>query len=419
MPLFGLVDCNNFYVSCERLFNPALARQPVVVLSNNDGCVIARSQEAKALGIGMGEPLFKCRDRIKRYGIKVFSSNYALYGDLSHRVMQVLRDLEPEVDVYSIDEAFLTLPPGQELTDYAGTIRATVKQSTGIPVSIGIAPTRTLAKVANHFAKKENREQGVFNFADEPDIDARLQGVEVGDVWGIGRRYGKFLRERAIRTALDLKNADDTWVRKHLTITGLRTVMELRGIPCISSAEAPASKKSIICSRSLGRAVKTLNELQEAAATYVAVATAKLRAQGLRAANLQVFISTSLHGSRHRQLSASRTVSLPEPTAATPALTSQAVQCVARMYKPGYDYRKVGVMLTGLTAAGCFQRSLFTAPDHESLPLMEAMDTINTRWGRHTLRMAAAGLHKDWEAQQAHKSPAYTSSWDELPIVGP
>jgi len=416
MPLFALVDCNNFYVSCERLFNPALAGRPVVVLSNNDGCVIARSEEAKALGIGMGEPLFKCRDRINRHGIKVFSSNYALYGDLSQRVMQVLRDLEPQVEVYSIDEAFLSLPQGPGLTAYAAGIRARVKQLTGIPVSIGIAPTRTLAKLANRFAKQENRGVGVFNLAAEPDTDARLESVKVGDVWGIGRRHEKFLRAHAIHTALNLKQADDTWIRKHLSITGLRTVMELRGIPCITSTQAPTSRKSIICSRSLGRPVESLGELQEAAATYVAVATAKLRAQGLRAANLQVFIATSLHGPR--QFSANRTITMPEPTAATPALTAQAVQGVKTIYQPGYRYQKVGVMLTGLTEADCFQRSLFTTEDHDSLPLMAAMDRINRRWGRHTLRMAAAGLHKNWEAQQAHKSPAYTTSWAELPVAG-
>jgi DNA polymerase V len=415
--LFALVDCNNFYASCERLFRPELRGKPIVVLSNNDGCIVARSNEAKALGIAMGAPYFKSRAVIDEHGIQVFSSNYALYGDLSSRIMAVLREIEPEVEVYSIDEAFVGLPGGEQAAEHGRLIRARVAQCVGIPVSIGIGPTRTLAKIANRFAKKDPRYGGVVDLAGAGDRAEFLAAVDVGEVWGIGGSGTRKLYGRGIRNALQLRDCDDGWIRKHLTITGLRTVLELRGTACIAGGSVQATRKSIISSRSFGSPVTNRADLREAIAFHAAIAAAKLRGQQSLAGAIQVFFHTN--GFQHDvpQYSANLVLPLPRASSDTPTLIGVALKGLERIFKAGYRYQKAGVMLTDITPGACRQGELFGALPPEREGLMATVDRINRKWGRDTVQFAAAGLTKPWRMKQAYKSPAYTTSWEEIPVV--
>lgn len=418
--LYGLLDCNNFYASCERVFNPGLEGRPVVVLSNNDGCVIARSGEAKALGIGMGEPYHRCRELSERHQVQVFSSNYALYGDLSRRVMDLLGRLEPEVEVYSIDEAFFRVPaaaPGA-VRENGRAIRAAVRQQVGLPVSIGFGPTKTLAKIANHLAKKRPEQGGVVVFPAGAAGDRLLAGVEVGEVWGIGRRSARKLVARCITTALALKNADTALIRRLLTVTGARTQQELRGISCLDLEAAPAPRQSIVTSRSFGRPVAGLVDLREALAAYLSIAAVKLRASRQLAGGLQVFVATNRFRASEPQYSDSRTLTLARPTALTPELLGRALALLEQLYRPGYLYQKVGVLLLDLRPQECRQGELFAQPEPlAGRELMAALDRVNHRWGRDTLRYAATGLVRPWWHRQARKSPAYTTSWQELPVA--
>ncbi|MDW7771610.1 MAG: Y-family DNA polymerase [Desulfobulbaceae bacterium] len=416
---FALLDCNNFYVSCERLFRPELEGRPVVVLSNNDGCIIARSNEAKALGIAMGAPYFQNKELIEKQEVEVFSSNYALYGDLSHRVMSILQQAEPEVEIYSIDEAFIRLPEGGSfsLAEQALAIRKKIRKDAGIPVSIGIGPTKTLAKIANRIAKKESKHGGVFDLAARRDVDRLLARIPVRDIWGIGRRNAEKLNRQGIQTTLDLKNSDDGWIRKHLTVTGLRTVMELRGISCIPIDHASAPRKSVVCSRSFRKPVFSLVDLSEAISSYVSIAAEKLRNEGLAAAGLHVFLHTNSHRPDLPQHSGSRMISLDQPTAFTPILIRGALEVLKKIHKPGFAYRKAGVMLTGLAKTGMRQQHLFRPPLENNGAVMEALDRINSRWGRNTVQYASSGLAKSWSMSRERKSPAYTTNWKELPVV--
>lgn len=414
-----MVDCNNFYASCERVFDPSLEGKPVIVLSNNDGCVIARSNEAKALGIAMGEPAYKREDFYARSGVRVLSSNYALYGDMSARVMRTLGLFSAEAEVYSIDECFLRLKglDSRSLVDTAREIRATVKKWTGIPVGVGIARTKTLAKVANRLAKKGD---GVRLLEDEEDIDQFLHATEPGDVWGIGRRSARFLAACGVRTALDLKRRPDDWVRRQLTVTGLRTVLELRQIPCIALEDAPPPARSLVCSRSFGTRVESLTSLEEAVSAYVQRAAEKLRRKGLVAGAVQVFLETNRF-QPGPQYSASRGRALPAPTADTLVLHGPALQILREIHKPGYRYQKAGVILLDLAPAGQRQLS-FLEPRGEDKArrdaLMRVMDRVNTMHGRGTLALAASGLgRKEWHMRQERRSPRYTTSWAELPVV--
>ncbi|MEN6448769.1 MAG: Y-family DNA polymerase [Syntrophaceae bacterium] len=415
--IFALVDCNNFYASCERVFSPGLEGKPVVVLSNNDGCIIARSNEAKALGLRMGEPLFRCGKLLAGHRVQVFSSNYGLYGDMSRRVMDTLACFAPEMEVYSIDEAFLDLSGVAESpAAYAGAIRATVKRWVGIPVSIGIAPTKTLAKAAAGEAKKVPSNEGVFDITEH--AEKTLAGIEVADIWGVGRQYARLLRRHGILTALDLRNAPDDWVKKHLTIGGLRTVLELRGISCIPLDEGEPPRKAIMCSRSFGRKVYALDELQEAAAAYTARAAEKLRGQGSAASSIQVLLIEFPFNDGYPRSHMCST-ELPVASANTPDLIRCAKALLMQIYHKGPAYRKVGVMLSGIVPRGRVQMNLF----HESLEgekelrLMETVDTINQRWGKGTLTFAASGFSRAWQMRQARKSPLFTTSWADLPIV--
>ena len=417
--IFALIDCNNFYVSCERVFNPKLEGKPVVVLSNNDGCIIARSNEAKALGIKMGEPYFKCKPLIERHRVRVFSSNYALYGDMSQRVMEILSRLEPEVEIYSIDESFVRLPLACEetLRITGENIRNTIRQQTGIPVSIGFAPTKTLAKIANRMAKKNPEHGGVFVMPPGSDIEAILKNIEVGDVWGIGGRSTHKLAGQGIRTAFDLSRANETWIRKHLSITGVRTMHELQGHSCFPLEETPPPKQSIACSRSFGALVSNLQEMHEAASAYVSRAAEKLRGQQLKAGCLTLYLTTNRFRTDLPQYANSRTMTLPCPTADTAELIEQTVRCLKELFRPGYAYQKVGVVLTDLISEHIHQGNLFATPRRNRDNLSQALDRINHRWGTDTLQYASAGLIKPWHHKQAMKSPSYTTSWRELPIA--
>ena len=417
--MFGLIDCNNFYASCERLFRPDLTNRPVVVLSNNDGCIIARSNEAKALGIGMGTPYFKQEPLIRKHNITVFSSNYPLYGDISQRVMDVLMRMEPEVEIYSIDEAFVRIPTGKhcDLETWGRILKSTVQKHTGIPVSIGFGPTKTLAKIANRFAKKKSSAAGIFVIADQQPLDPLLAAVAVDDIWGIGRRHAARLKAHAIRTALEFKNCADTWIRKHLTVVGLRTAMELRGISCISLEKAVPARKSVCTSRSFGQPVQTLDDLQEAVAAYTSQAAYKLRTAGLSAAVVDVFIRTNSFRKDEPQYSCRRTFTLPAPSSHTATLIKVALACLKAIYRPGYRYQKAGVILNGLVPENYEQLCLFQTPVPGRVSLMKAVDEINRRWGRDTIQSAAAGLTREWRFRQMKKSPAYTTCWAELPIA--
>ena len=389
-----------------------------MVLSNNDGCIIARSNEAKSLGIPMGAPLFKFKSLIDRHNVQVFSSNFALYGDLSCRVMEVLRQMEAHVEVYSIDEAFISLPVNKiwDKNGYVAELREKVRKYVGIPVSIGIATTKTLAKIANRMAKTDARSQGVFDLVDNSQIDSVLGKIEVNDVWGVGKRSTEKLHKHGIYTALDLKRADETWIRKSMTVAGSRTVMELNGIPCISLQNAPASPKSIITSRTFGHPIADLDNLREAVISYTSIAAEKLRKQGVEAQTLNVFITTGLFDQHY--YSNNQTITLSQPTSSTPELITAAVQCLKSLYRAGYKYRKAGIMLSGI-GPGYKQQDLFSLPTTKvDKSLMAGLDKINGKWGRNTILYGMTKTaDKPWSIQQSQKSPAYTTKWQELPVV--
>lgn len=419
MKVFALVDCNNFYASCERVFNPSLRGKPIIVLSNNDGCVVARSNEAKALGIKMGQPVFTLQQLIRKHNVEVFSSNFTLYGDMSERVMDVLETFTPEMEYYSIDEAFLLLNGlSDNYTKYGRKIRAKIYRWTGIPVGVGIGPTKTLAKIANHIAKKNPEHDGVFDIIGRDDLDELLERIEVADLWGVGHQYASFLNRHGIYTVRQFKDAEEKWVKKYLTITGVRTLLELRGTSCVPLIRARPARQTIACTRSFGARVETLQGLKEAVATYAARAAERLREERLTASYVQVFIRTSYFGDEP-QYGNSATFRLPVATSFSPRLIHYALRLVERLFKPGYRYAKAGVILSGIAPEGQTQLNLFGPPPtskrHDRV--MEAVDTINQEWGRNTVLFAAAGLAKEWKMRQARRSPRYTTRWEELPVV--
>ncbi len=414
--VFALVDCNSFYVSCERAFNPALKNKPVVVLSNNDGCAISRSQEAKDVGIAMGAPIFKCEELVKRHDVKVFSANFVLYGDMSGRVMSVLSSFTPNLEIYSIDEAFLSLEGFENYgyLPYGRKIRSAVKEQTGIPVSVGIAPTKTLAKVANHIAKGNPRMGGVFCFTDEKDIDHWLEKTPVREIWGIGHEKALFLNRHGITNALQLKNAPEEWIKKHLTVMTLRTVMELGGTPTITFEEIQPNKKAIVTSRTFGHEVNSLDEMEEAISAYVSKASEKVRYQGSVAGYIQVFIETNPFKGRYYRNSAS--IDITPPTAYTPQLVGIAKRLLSKIYKQGYRYKSCGVMLTNFSDESLAQQDLFEPVYAQSTNqrLMKVLDGHNRSGNSGQLFFAAEGLGKPWYMKQSHKSKRYTTRWDEL-----
>jgi len=416
--VLALVDCNNFYVSCERVFNPKLKGRPVVVLSNNDGCVVARSEEAKAFGIPMGAPAFMYEGLFKMHKVETYSSNYTLYADMSRRVMATLAQFTPEIEFYSIDEAFLDLSgfTYMNLTEYAKKIKETVRRVTGIPISIGIGPTKTLAKLANRLAKKNAMCGGVFDITNHPRLDDFLSSVKVEDVWGVGAQYTKLLNRNWISTALDLKNANETWVKKHMTVVGLRTVLELRGIPCIELEDLNEPNKQIIRSRSFGRPVQNLQELKEAITLHTTRAAEKLREQKSVAFHISAFIETNRFKTEEAQYSNSAGCYLPEPTAYTPLLIKYALQCLERIYREGFKFIRAGVVLIDIVPEDQIQLNLFvpSRPLKKDKSTMKAVDRINVKWGSNTIKYASSGLEQSWRMKRAKLSPRYTTNWDEM-----
>lgn len=419
---FALIDGNNFYVSCERVFNPKLEGRPVVVLSNNDGCVVARSAEVKALGVKMGEPWFKLKTLARKHGIVAYSSNYTLYADMSNRMMSVLARYSPRQEIYSIDECFLGLDgfSHYDLVAHAQKMREQVKQWVGIPVCVGIAPTKTLAKLANHCAKKGLAGQdGVCDFGQlgQDEYEALLASLPVGEVWGVGRKLTARLNEMGIHTVRQLRDADAATIRRQFSVVLERTIMELRGVSCLELEEIAPPKKQIMSSRSFGTYVHTLPELEEAVSAYIARAAEKLRAQDSVAGAVEVYIRTNPFSEKQPQYQRAIAVPLTQPTSDTVRLTKAALWGLKRIYKPGYAYQKAGVMLMDLSPAGQTQGTLFEAASQERPALMEVIDRANALWGSGTLKLAAEGLEKSWQMRRGNKSPCYTSRWEELPRV--
>lgn len=414
--MFALVDCNNFYVSCERVFQPGLKDKPVVVLSNNDGCVIARSQQVKKLGVEMGVAVFKIRRLIEKYRIRVFSSNYTLYGDMSERVMQTLSCFSPDIEIYSIDEAFLDLSGFKtDLNKYAERIRETVLQWTGIPVSVGIAPTKTLAKVANHIAKNSEKYDGVFQLTGRKEIEEALSKLSPEDIWGIGGRTATKLKRAGIRTAAGLKNADINWIKNRFGINGIRTVYELKGYSCYPLELNPDLSKSIVVSRSFGKSVETLEELKQAASSHTARAAEKLREQGLAAGRITVFANTNRF--KKNIYSNFRTCSFETATSYTPQMMEVALKMTEQIYRQGVNFKKCGVLLTGLEKQDNVQLGLFDKQNSQkSRRLMRAVDAINSKT-KSPLRWSGEGLVKNWEVRFNRCSKRYTTRWEELPEV--
>lgn len=412
-PLIALVDCNNFYVSCERVFNSKLINKPVVVLSNNDGCIIARSKEAKQLGISMGTPLFQSESLLKKHGVISCSSNYALYGDMSQRVMETLRLFSPEVQVYSIDEAFFSLE-SMNAESICENARRTILQHTGLPVSIGMSQTKTLAKIANHIAKKDPTTNGVFLMEDGKLQEQILRNLPVEEIWGIGRQVSQSLYNQGVKTAWQLRNIDDAWIRKNLTVVILRTVWELRGISCLSMEEIPSNKKSIVSSRSFGKDVFKLEELSEALAAYTARAAEKMRQQKSLASRLGVFIESKRSfeiGTYTNQLY----TALPQPTAFTPTLIEHGHFLLKKIFREGINYKKVGIFLDGLVPETSFQLDLFENNNWAKQEmLMKFIDQTNNRYGKKVIRFAAEGTTQPWKMRQANRSPRFTTRWNEL-----
>ena len=412
----ALVDCNSFYVSCERLFNPKIQKKAVVVLSNNDGCVISRSREAKDLGIKMGEPYFKVKELVKKNKVEVYSSNYALYGDISRRVMKVLKTFSPKVEIYSIDEAFIDLSFIDEkgVEDYGREIRSRVLKWTGIPTSVGIASTKTLSKVANHIAKKEKA--GVIYL--NTNIDERLKKFPIEDVWGVGKQLSKFYHKNNISNAYDLKNVSNTWVKKGTNVLGAKTAMELRGIPCIDLQIDQEKRKNCCVSRSFGRKVKDLNELEESVITHCLNAAEKIRADDQIAKTITVFIRTSPFDKNRRYYSNSKTIDLAIPTSNSIELIKNAVKALTDIYKYGYAYQKAGIILSGLKDAKQNDQNLLTPLlENKSKKLMKAIDYTNTKYGRYAISIAQAGLSKGWKMRREHSSKIDTASFDSLPKI--
>lgn len=435
--MFALVDGNNFYVSCERVFRPSLNGRPVIVLSNNDGCAIARSNEAKALGVRMGQPMFQCRDLVEAQGLVALSANFALYGDLSDRMMAIAGQYAPRQEVYSIDESFLCFDglPRADLAGIGRTLRAHVLRWVGIPTCVGFGPTKTLAKLANHIAKTAERKPGtypleyaqVFNLGalDPVERAQALAATPVGEVWGVGPRIEARLVAAGVKTAQDLAASDAKALRREFSVTLEKTVLELQGVRCVDLDDAPADRLQIACTRSFGRPVLELDDLVEAVSEFAGRAAEKLRKQGSAAGSLMVFIRTSPFRAKDAQYSRTVTIPLPRPTSDTRLLTSAAVAGLRGIYAAGFRYAKAGVMLVDLQPDGVQQEELpldAAAGQVEKLRLMKAMDALNARYGRGAVKLGSAGSQvnesaRRWAMRQERRTPAYTTSWQDIPIA--
>lgn len=416
----ALIDVNNFYVSCERVFNPKLNNKPVVVLSNNDGCAVARSNEVKALGVTMGAPWFKLKDLAKQHGIVALSSNYALYADMSNRVMSILRQFSPDQEVYSIDESFLDLTSftHQNHVQYGQIMRKRILQWTGLPVCVGVGSTKTLAKLANHCAKKRTQYKGVcdFNAISLIELDAILHSIDVGEVWGIGRKLAPKLQAMDINTALDLKKANADRLRRQFSVVMQKTIHELNGIVCMELEDIVPPKKQILSSRSFGVPVRDFNSLAESITLYMSRAAEKLRKQHSFAGSVYVYIRTSPFKPDDPFYSNGMTIPLPSATDDTRQLVSVVLWALKQLYKPNFNYAKAGVMLSDLVPAAGVQTDLFSTMQAKpkSSQLMKTMDSINRKMGKESIKLASEGFKLPWKMKQENKSPSYTTYWNQL-----
>ena len=413
----ALIDCNSFYVSCERLFKPKIRKLPVVVLSNNDGCIISRSNEAKALGIKMGEPYFKARNIIIKNNVQVFSSNYSLYGDISRRVMRTLKRFNSKIEVYSIDEAFLDLSnfSDKEVKDVGKEIRNTVLQWTGIPTSIGIAETKTLSKVANHIAKKQK--SGVVSLVNIKDLDPILEKVEVRDIWGVGKQLSKFYIKNGIYNAKQLKNASNTWIKKTKNVLSSRTAMELRGVPCIEIETKQTKRKSCCVSRSFGKKVEKLRELKESVTSYCLNAAEKIRSESLVCKSITVFIRTSPFQNKGIFYSNSKTIDFPIATNNSIEIVKNALEGLDLIYRDGFKYQKAGIILSGLSDSEKGNSLFKSTKDERIKNLMQSIDNTNYRYGRSTISLASAGINKKWSMRRQYSSKIDTADFYSLPKI--
>lgn len=414
-PLFALIDCNSFYASCERVFRPDLAKVPVVVLSNNDGCVVARSYDAKP-HVKMGEPYFQIKHKLRRLGIVAFSSNYALYGDMSQRVMSVIESLVPAVEVYSIDEAFADMRGIRNPEEVGRQIRHQVLRSTGIPVGVGIAPTKTLAKLANHTAKRlQAQTGGVVDICDPFKRDWVLRNTDVAEVWGVGRKMKGHLEEMGIKTAMDLARADPWTLRKKFSVVIEKTARELAGTSCLALDDPDPPKQEICCSRMFGQRLEALPEIKEAVATYMMRASEKLRSQQSLCKKVRVGIRTSMFNSNEAQYANGVVVDLPYPTDDVRVLTRAATDAVERIFRPGYKYSKAEVMLLSLCQPSEYTEDLFAhSQADDASKVMSVLDAVNGRWGRGTLRLASVPVSPEWAMRRELMSRSYTTRLDQL-----
>lgn len=416
----ALLDCNNFYASCERVFDAAVKEKPVVVLSNNDGCVIARSEEAKQIGVTMGAPLFKVLDLLETHEAEIFSSNYALYGDMSHRVMNLLHNFTPGVEIYSIDEAFLDLEPRKNsLDNLAHSIREKMYKWTGIPVSIGIAETKVLAKIANKRAKKDElRDKGVLNLYRSEKTEPILKETNVEDVWGIGYRSTLKLKENNILTAWQLREMDNRFARRLLTVVGARIALELRGIQCLPFEQVQTKKHSITCSRSFGQIISNYELIKEAVLYFLTRACEKMRKHNLAANAVTVFISTDRFLPVPEPYSNTATYSSAYPSDSNQEIQEWAIKTLEKIYKQGFDYRKAGIILSGLVPNEKLTTRMFDDERFQQQHnLMKAMDELNKKFGKDTVRFGSLKTEGRWKMKQTRKSQSYTTNWNELLVI--
>ena len=415
----ALVDCNSFYVSCERLFDPSIIKKPVIVLSSNDGCVISRSAEAKTLGIKMGEPYFKVVQIVKKNDVKIFSSNYSLYGDISRRVMKTLKHFSPQIEVYSIDEAFLNLSSikDENLFEHCNKIRKTVLKWTGIPTSIGVAKTKTLSKAANYIAKKDK--SGVIILIDAKQIDQMLKEIKINEVWGVGRQLTKFYVKNGINTAYQLKNISNSWIKKNTNVFGARTAMELKGVSCASLESYDKKRKNCCVSRSFGKKVTKLEELSESITAHCLNAAEKIRSDNQTTKRITVFINTSPFQKDRNYYANSKDMDLPMRTNDSIDLVKHALTALKCIYKKGYRYQKAGIIFSKLSDVNSYKGNLFSLinKDKKRKNLMEVIDYTNARYGRNTLSVAQAGLHKKWNIKRQYFSKIDTTCFDSLPTI--
>jgi len=423
MNVIALVDCNSFYASCETIFKPHLKNKPVVVLSNNDGCVIARSSLAKKVGIKMGVPFFEVKKIVKQHNVKVFSSNYTLYANISSRVMGVLNNYCDELEVYSVDEAFLIFNKHSERSFFerARQIKKTVKEWIGIPVSIGIAENKTLSKIANHLAKKDELGTQIVELLDRRQIEIALKVLEVGDIWGIGNRISKFLQSNSIQTAYDLYSSDPRWIRQHLGVVGERTYRELHGEMCFPIVESPEAKKQCRVSRSFESYIENFKELEQRVVSYATRASEKIRSDQLQAKKITVFIRSNKFNQKNQPYYGDKTYSFISPTNDLFEIVKMAVKALGYIYKSGIKYKKAGVLLSDLSSEGTYNRDLFFQRSEKDIlkkiKVNRVFDRLNSRYGSGTICVAKENYEKFYLTRRKNLSPAYTSSFYELPIV--